>query len=112
MSRRHRSRRRSPPSPATAILAVLRALPRLGAEIALVTAANPRARVELLPGVPCTVAFTVEGELRGLILAPGGEQQVRRALGLGRPQQIDPSTARLWELDRRDPGLDDAELPS
>lgn len=105
MSPRHRHRRRRGGAPARpTVLAALRVLPRLGAEIGFAVAGHPEGRCEVLPGDPGAIAFTARGQLRGLVLTPLGEDALRRLLGMPTASLRDPATDLAWELDRRLPG--------
>jgi hypothetical protein len=80
----------------------LAGLPKLASQIGFALAAHPNAAIDVLPGPPTTVTFTVNGELKGLMVLPIGEDEVRQQLGLPTSVMGDVRADALFEEERQD----------
>ena len=90
------SPRWTPESRTKRVLSAVEALPRLAAELGL-----SATDVELLPGSPATIAFTSDGQLRGMVVLPLDEGEALRLLGFPPLKTPDLSADQLWEESRQ-----------
>ena len=80
----------------------LTVLPKLASQIGFAMAAQPKAAIDVLPGTPTTVTFTVAGKLKGLMVLPIGENDARKQLGLPPAIASDLDADALFEEQRQD----------
>ena len=84
----------SPPRSARSVLSLL------AASTGLVLAAQPDAKVELLPGTPTTVLISSAGRAQAAFVLPISEMEACKAFGKPAPVPRDRELEAMWEEDR------------
>ena len=79
------------------IAKALEALPKLSSQLGFAMAMDPDAEIDVLPGAPTTITFTVGNELKGLMVLPIDEHEARHQLGLPMVQSPDLASEALYE---------------
>ena len=79
----------------------LRALPRVTADLGYSIASHRGARVEVLPGAPTTIIFSVKDKLTGMVVVPWSPEEARKQLGLPPMKRRIPSADAMYEEARR-----------
>jgi hypothetical protein len=91
----------APGDNARRMMNTLAVLPKLASQIGFAVAAHPGAAIEVLPGSPTTITFTVDGELKGLMVLPIDEDEARMQLGLPTLTTADLAADTLFEEERQ-----------